>query len=113
MSAIDDFETINDKLSDWIIGTTANPDDAAGVQAMKQAINLHNQLDQLLTKLRLADIQAQNNALAAVVAKQGPLLKSLSAKMSAMAHDIKTVESVISYAAQAVAAAAQIASLVT
>jgi hypothetical protein len=110
MSVIDDIEAINEKLSDWIVNTTPDPSDAASVQDMKQVIDLHNQLDQLLTKLRLADLQSQNNALAAVIAKQGPQLSSLSTRIAAVANNIKTVESVISYAAQAIAAVTQIVS---
>jgi dsDNA-binding SOS-regulon protein len=112
MSATDDIQTINDKLSDWIINTTPSSGNLADAQAMKQVVDLHNQLDQLLTKLQLADLQTQSNALAAVIAKQGAQLSSLSAKISATAHGIQTVQTVISYAAQAVAAAAQILSVV-
>jgi dsDNA-binding SOS-regulon protein len=108
MTAIDDVETINDKLRDWIINTTPSSGSVAEVDAMKQAVDLHNQLDQLLTRLQLADLQSQSNALAAVMAKQGALLSSLSKKISATANGIQTAEKVISYAAQTVAAAAQI-----
>jgi hypothetical protein len=111
MAFIDDLGAINDKLSDWIINTSPGTDPAAA-QAMKQIVGLHNQLDQLLTKLQLADLQQQNTALAAVVVKQGPIITSVKNQITTVTNDVKLVQSVVSFAAQAVAAAAQVATVV-
>jgi hypothetical protein len=109
MSIIDDIGAINDKLADWIIHVT--PGDSGQADTMKQVIDLHNQLDQLLTKLQLADLQQQSVALAAVLAKQGPRLRALKEQITGTANDIKLVQSVLSFAAQAVAATAQVVSV--
>ena len=110
MAAIDDLENINERLADWIINTTPGPGNAQEAQEMQQAMNLHNQLDQLLAKLRLADLQDQGARLGAILGKQGAQLTSLSASITKTTNTIQAAASVISYAAQAVAAAAQVAS---
>lgn len=112
MSVTDDITAINDKLSDWIISTSPDPGDNQGAQAMKQVVGLHNQLDQQLTQLQLADLQQQNAALAAVLAKQGALLASIRGQIAGVTNDIKLVQQILSFAAQAVAAAAAIMSVV-
>jgi hypothetical protein len=110
MSTIDDLESINERLGDWIINTVPGPGNAQGMQDMQQAMSLHNQLDQLLARLQLADLQAQAAKLGAILNRQGTQLTSISAKINGTANTIQDAESVISYAAQAVAAAASIAS---
>jgi hypothetical protein len=112
MALIDDLGAINDKLADWIINTSPG-NDATAIQSMKQIVGLHNQLDQQLTQLQLADLQKQNAALAAVLAKQGPIITSVKKGLTDVTNDVKFVQSVISFAAQAVAAAAQIVSVVS
>jgi hypothetical protein len=79
---------------------------------MKQVVGLHIQLDQLVTKLQLADLQQQNAALAAVLAKQGPIISGINKQIATVTNDVKFVQSIISFAAQAVAAAAQIETVV-
>ena len=111
MTVIDSIDSINDKLSDWIVHTSPDPNNPASVEQMKQVVDLHSQLDQLLTRLTLADLQNAGAALTKILADQGGRLAALSAKMASTANDIKTAETVISYAAQAVAAAAKLASV--
>jgi hypothetical protein len=112
MSVLDDIGAINDKLADWIINTTPGPGNAAAAQEMKQVVSLHIQLDQLLTQLQLADLQQQNAALVAVLAKQGAQLSSIRAQIAGTTNDIKVAQGVLSLAAQAVAAASQIVTIV-
>jgi hypothetical protein len=112
MAALDDLVSINGKLADWIINTSPPANDAAAAQAMKQVVGLHIQLDQLVTKLQLADLQQQNAALAAVLAKQGPIISGIGKQIATVTNDVKLVQSIISFAAQAVAAAAQIETIV-
>ena len=113
MSVIDSIDAINDKLTEWIVHTSPDPGDPAGVAQMKQVIDLHNQLDQLLMSLRLADLDSANAALGKVIAEQGARLQELSGKVTSTANTIKTAETVISYAAQAVAAAAKLVDVLT
>jgi hypothetical protein len=108
VSAIDDIDTINDHLADWIIHTVPAPGNVIQAQAMAQALSLHNQLDQRLTQIQLNGLKETNDALAAVLKKQGPVLQQLTAKAESTAKNISTVQDVIAYAAQAVAIAAQI-----
>jgi hypothetical protein len=112
MSAIDDIQAIDDKLSDWIIHTSPSAGDATGLASMRQAISLHTQLDQQLTALQLGDLQAESAALAAVLASQGPVLTGLRTRITAVQSGITAAESVISFAAQAIAAAVKIMGVV-
>jgi hypothetical protein len=110
-TVIDSLDAINDKLGDWIVHTSPDPGDAAAVEQMRLIVDLHNQLDQILMKLRLADLQATNDSLAKIFAEQGARLGILSGKVAKTEKHIKMAENVISYAAQAVAAAAKLATL--
>src|SRR6478609_2215368 len=103
MSVIDDIDAINDRLKDWIINTTPAPDDVQGKEQMRRAVALHNQLDQLLTRAQLLDLQQQGKALAQLLAKQGAQVTALKNEIEAVADGIKTAQTVVSVAAQAIA----------
>jgi hypothetical protein len=110
-TVIDSLDAINDQLSDWIVHTSPDPNEPDSVEQMRLVIDLHNQLDQMLMSLRLADLQEANAALGKIIEVQGVRLKDLNGKMVKTSKNIKTAENVISYAAQAVAAAAKLTSL--
>ena len=103
MPIVDDTVTINDKLSDWIINTSPPPGDAAAKAQMQQAVALHRQLDQLITRAQLLDLQAQGKARELLEARQGALLATLKDRITHTTNGIAQAEAIISIAAQAVA----------
>jgi len=111
MSAIDDVEAINDKLSEWIITTSPPAGDTAAIAKMKQVVTLHNQLDQQLAKAQLIDLRRTNAALAAILNKQGAQVAALKTQIGKVIDGIQSVETVISVAAQAVAFLVQVSAV--
>jgi|SRR5882724_4378360 len=111
MSIVDDTATINDKLSDWIINTSPPAGDAAAQAQMQQAVALHRQLDQLITRAQLIDLQEQGKALELLEAKQGALVATLKDRINRTTDGIAQAEAIISIAAQAVAIIVQVAAL--
>lgn len=111
MSIVDDTVTINDKLSDWIINTSPPAGDAGALAQMQQAVALHRQLDQLITRAQLIDLQDQGKALELLEAKQGSLVATLKDRIIQTTNGIAQAEAIISVAAQAVASIVQVAAL--
>lgn len=111
MPIVDDTITINDRLSDWIINTSPPAGDAAAKAQMQQAVALHRQLDQLITRAQLIDLQAQGKALELIEAKQGTILAALKNRIIQTNNGIAQAEAIISVAAQAVAIIVQVVAL--
>jgi len=112
MSAIDDVETINDKLREWIITTSPPAGDGGAMAKMIQVVTLHNQLDQQLAKAQLIDLQQTNTALLAILKKQGAQVAALKTQIENVSNGIQSAETVISVAAQAVAFLVQVIAVV-